>query len=113
MQLEEAFRQPHDRKSHRIPVRLPVQLRSCYRREPDYAYDLSSLGMGLATLAPVEPCLLVSLHLEVPNAAKPIDLLGRVIWATDERMGVRFLHDDARLSEYLQQLRTELRQPGN
>lgn len=105
MRLRDAAPKTRSRKSHRIPVELPVRLRTRVGREPDRALDLSACGLGLSTLAPLEPYSLISLHLDLDGEPKPVELLGRVMWATDDRMGVHFLQQDHRVARFVDQRR--------
>lgn len=93
------------RKFSRIPIRLQVQLRSYLLRAPDVASDLCEGGIRIETPYPVEPYCLVSLRIELPTSARPINMLGRVMWASATDMGVSFLYEDPSLAAYLDRLR--------
>ncbi|MEW6434550.1 MAG: PilZ domain-containing protein [Myxococcota bacterium] len=98
-------RYSQERRHPRVPVDFPVRLQTNGFRVSDRARDVSECGVGLSTTAPLPVMSLVTVRLEVPHDG-PIDLLGRVMWATKDAMGVRFEQTDARLSDSVNRLRT-------
>jgi hypothetical protein len=99
-------RYSQQRRHGRVPVDFPVQVKTEEFRVSDRARDLSECGVGLSTTRPLPLMSLVNVRLEVPYDG-PIDVLGRVMWATEDAMGVRFEQLDSRLSDSVNRLRGE------
>lgn len=95
------------RRHHRLPVDFNVHVRSPKLRLSDRACDLSEGGLGVETDEPLSLMELVSLRLECPHLAEPVDVLGRVIWTGARRMGIRFEQVDPRLHDALDRLRQD------
>ncbi len=93
------------RRYTRLPADFPVHVLADELRVNDRALDISEAGIGVRTDRPLAPMALVSLRLEVPTEPQPIDLLGRVMWATPRHMGIRFEQTDPRLGDVLFKLR--------
>lgn len=74
----------------------------------DRAVDLSEGGLGVETTEPLEPMTLVSLRLELPHLAGPVDVLGRVMWTKPGAMGIRFESSDARVFDSLSRMRRDI-----
>lgn len=96
-------------RSHlRVPADFPVQLRSDKLRMFDRARDVSEAGIGVITSQPLSPMTLVSMRLEMPHSPEPIDVIGRVMWATADSMGIRFEQSEPRLVDSLVRMRADL-----
>ncbi len=95
------------RRFNRLPADFSVMVRTGKLRLADRACDLSEGGLGLETDEPLSPMELVSLRLECPHMPEPIDVLGRVMWTTPRRMGLRFEQIDQRLHDALQRIRQD------
>lgn len=91
----------------RVPADFPVQVITDELRVNDRANDISESGIGVRTLRPLPPMALVSLRMEVPHTQAPIELLGRVMWASGKKMGIRFEQSSPQLSDALNQLRRD------
>lgn len=110
-QMMKGSRYTQERSHGRVPADFAVRLKTDDFRISDRARDVSECGVGLRTSRPLPPLTLVSLSLEVPHNDTPIDVLGRVMWATSDAMGLRFEQLDPRLSDSVERLRTELARP--
>lgn len=95
------------RRHPRVPTAFPVFVRDDAFRLSDQARDLSEVGIGVETDRPLPPMTLVTLHLEVPHAPEPVDVLGRVMWSNRRAMGIRFEHTSAALVDAVDRLRRE------
>jgi hypothetical protein len=95
------------RRHRRVPADFPVRLRSEHLRLADRAFDVSEGGVGLETREPLPPMELVSMQLECPHAERPVEALGRVIWAHGNRMGLRFEQADGHLLDAIARLRQD------
>lgn len=94
------------RRHDRMPVDFSVNLRWPGLRLPDRARDLCEGGVGVVTSEPLEPMTLVSMRLDLPHTM-PVDFLGRVVWARDGAMGLRFESSDPRLHDALKGIRAD------
>lgn len=95
------------RRFSRVPTTFPVFIRSDELRMADLAIDLSEGGMRIETGAPLPSMSLVAMRLELPRG-ESIDVIGRVMWAGQNAMGVRFEQRDPLLTETVDRLRREL-----
>lgn len=95
------------RSNARLAADFPVYLRSGELRVDDHVIDVSEMGIGIRTHRPLAPMQLVSMELRPPHASEPIEVLGRVMWATAHRMGIRFEQSDPRLSDAIWRLRQD------
>ena len=93
------------RRHVRVPTTFPVQVVSKELRLVDEARDLSEGGIGVATKRPIPPMTLVPVRLELPTEKQPVEVLGRVMWATDTAMGIRFEQTNAALTDSVERLR--------
>lgn len=97
------------RRHNRVPASFPVRVVSnSSLRLADEARDVSEGGIGVATNSPLTPMSLVPVRLEFPTAKEPIEVLGRVMWATDTAMGLRFEQPDVRLTDSIERLRAAM-----
>lgn len=97
------------RRHNRVPASFPVRVVSnSSLRLADEARDVSEGGIGVATNSPLIPMSLVPVRLEFPTAKEPIEVLGRVMWATDTAMGLRFEQPDVRLNDSIERLRAAM-----
>lgn len=95
------------RRFSRVPATFPVFIRSDELRMADYASDLSEGGVRIETDTPLPSMSLVAMHLELPRG-ESVDVIGRVMWTTNNSMGVRFEQRDPLLLETVDRLRREL-----
>ncbi len=91
----------------RVPADFPVQVITEELRVDDRAADISESGIGVVTHRPLPPMALVSLRMEVPHTTGPIEVLGRVMWANESKMGIRFEQASPLLTQALTQLRRD------
>lgn len=96
------------RRHTRVPTSFPVRLVSPSLRLADEARDLSESGIGVLTKHPLDPMTLVPVRLELPTEREPIEVLSRVMWATQDAMGLRFEQPDDRLHDSVQRLRAAM-----
>ncbi len=92
----------------RVPADFPVQVLTEELRVHDRAADLSESGIGVRTTRPLAPMSLVSLRMEPPYVDAPIEVLGRVMWAGERQMGIRFEQTEPRLMHVLTRLRQDM-----
>lgn len=104
---EQPYSYSQARRHPRFPADFLVKVRSSDQRLADRVRNLSEGGIAIDTRAPLAPMTLVQLTLEIPSEPKPIDLVGRVMWATDAAMGVRFEQSDSRVLECVDHLSRE------
>lgn len=102
--VSKSLRYTQARSFTRLPADFPVHLRTSELRVNDRANDLSEAGIGILTPRPLAPMTLVSVRLEVPHL-EPVDVLGRVMWANEHKMGLRFEKPDSRVTELVERLR--------
>lgn len=93
------------RRFSRLPADFVVHVQSDELRVNDRANDISEAGIGVITPRPLPPMSLVSMRLELPHGAEPVELLGRVMWATEHKMGIRFEQTDPRITDVVDRLR--------
>ena len=104
---ENPFSYTQARRHPRFATDFLVRVRNGEQRTSDRVRNLSEGGVAIDTRAPLAPMTLVQLTLEIPSEPKPIDLVGRVMWATDAAMGVRFEQSDSRVLECVDHLSRE------
>ncbi len=95
------------RRFARCPADFPVRVRGDGVRVNDRAADISEVGLRIETDRPLSPMTLISIRLELPHGLEPVDMLGRVMWAKEHMMGVRFEQTDPRLSDAVERLRQD------
>lgn len=91
----------------RVPADFPVQVITDELRVNDRAADISESGVGVVTRRPLPPMALVSVRMELPHSEAPIELLGRVMWANEKKMGIRFEQSSPQLGHVVTQLRRD------
>jgi len=96
------------RRHTRVPANFAVHVRTTGLRMADQARDISESGVGVATEKPLAPMTLVTLQLELPHNHGAVDVLGRVMWRTDDAMGLRFEQPDPQVLQLVERLRKEL-----
>jgi uncharacterized protein (TIGR02266 family) len=104
---EQPYSYSQARKHPRFAADFLVKVRTTDQRLSDRVRNLSEGGIAIETRSPLSPMTLVSLSLDLPTEPKPIDLVGRVMWATDSAMGVRFEQSDARVIDCVDHLAKE------
>ncbi len=95
------------RRFSRLPTDFVVHVRSDELRVNDRANDISEAGIGVLTPRPLAPMSLVSMRLELPHGAEAVEMLGRVMWATDHMMGIRFEQTDPRVTDLVYRIRQD------
>ncbi|MFT3709207.1 MAG: PilZ domain-containing protein [Archangium sp.] len=90
------------RRHERLPADLTVFVRDETLRLSDHIHDISEAGIGVDTPRPLAPMTLVSLRIECDE---PIDVLGRVMWSGEKKMGIRFEQMDPRVTMLVSKLR--------
>ena len=95
------------RRFSRCPTDFVVHVRSEELRVNDRANDISEAGIGVLTPRPLPPMSLVSMRLELPHGSEAVEMLGRVMWATDHMMGIRFEQTDPRVSDLVYRMRQD------
>lgn len=95
------------RRFSRLPTDFVVHVRSDELRVNDRANDISEAGIGVLTPRPLAPMSLVSMRLELPHGAEAVEMLGRVMWATDHMMGIRFEQTDPRVTDIVYKIRQD------
>ncbi len=104
---EQPYSYSQARRHPRFAADFLVKVRTAEQRLNDRVRNLSEGGIAIETRSPLSPMTLVNLTLELPTEPRPIDLVGRVMWSTDEAMGVRFEQIDARVIECVDHLAKE------
>jgi hypothetical protein len=95
------------RRYSRLPTDFVVHVRSDELRLSDRANDISEAGIGVITPRPLAPMSLVSMRLELPHEPEAVEMLGRVMWATDHMMGIRFEQTDPRVTNLVYRIRQD------
>ena len=95
------------RRYTRLPTDFVVHVRSDELRMNDRANDISEAGIGVVTPRPLAPMSLVSMRLELPHGSEAVEMLGRVMWATDHMMGIRFEQTDPRVTDLVYRIRQD------
>ena len=95
------------RRYARLPTDFVVHVRSDELRMNDRANDISEAGIGVVTPRPLPPMSLVSMRLELPHGSEAVEMLGRVMWATDHMMGIRFEQTDPRVTDLVYRIRQD------
>ena len=62
---------------------------------------------AVVTPRPLPPMSLVSMRLELPHGSEAVEMLGRVMWATDHMMGIRFEQTDPRVTDLVYRIRKD------
>lgn len=105
--VSKAHRYSQARCFSRLPTDFVVHVRSDELRVNDRANDISEAGIGVITPRPLAPMSLVSMRLELPHGGEAIEMLGRVMWASDHMMGIRFEQTDPRVSDVVDRIRQD------
>ncbi len=95
------------RRFSRLPTEFIVHVRSDELRVNDRVNDISEAGIGVLTPRPLPPMSLVSMRLELPHGSEAVEMLGRVMWATEHMMGIRFEQSDPRVSDLVYRIRLD------
>ena len=106
--VSKSHRYSQARRFHRVPTDFVVHVRSDELRVNERANDISEAGIGIVTPRPLAPMSLVSMRLELPHGIEPVELLGRVMWARDHMMGIRFEQTDSRVTDLVSRIRQEI-----
>jgi hypothetical protein len=105
--VSKPLRYSQARRFSRLPTDFVVHVRSDELRVNDRANDISEAGIGVLTPRPLAPMSLVSMRLELPHGAEAVEMLGRVMWASEHMMGIRFEQTDPRVSDVVDRLRQD------
>ncbi|MDP2272004.1 MAG: PilZ domain-containing protein [Archangium sp.] len=95
------------RRYLRLPTDFVVHVRSNELRVNDRVNDISEAGIGVLTPRPLPPMTLVSMRLDLPHGVEAVEMLGRVMWATDHMMGIRFEQTDPRVTDLVYRIRQD------
>ena len=106
--VSKSHRYTQARRYTRLPADFLVHVRGDDRAISDRANDISENGIGVVTPKPLPPMSLVSLKLELPHGGDTVEMLGRVMWANGEMMGIRFEQTDPRVSDVVYRIRQDL-----
>lgn len=106
--VSKSHRYTQARRFSRLPADFLVHVRSDDRAISDRANDISEVGIGVVTPKPLAPMSLVSLRLDLPHGGESVEMLGRVMWANHEMMGIRFEQTDPRVSDLVYRIRQDL-----
>lgn len=91
----------------RLPANFSVRVVSNELRVNDRVSDISEAGIGVITPRPLPLRTLVSLRLELPHGDEPVEILGRVMWAKGQTMGIRFEQRDSRVTDVVWRIRQD------
>jgi hypothetical protein len=105
--VSKSHRYTQARRFSRLPANFKVHVRSDELRINDEVNDISEAGIGVVTPRPLPPMSLVSLRLDLPHGAEPVEMLGRVMWANEHMMGIRFEQTDPRLTDVVWRIRQD------
>jgi CheY-like chemotaxis protein len=99
-----ALMQRERRRSFRVPIQLPVQLRLPGNTLVEgILLDVSETGMDVLGAQALYPSTTVMVHLTLPGETQPMELQGEVAWANPNgQSGVRFTHISELHREHLQ-----------
>jgi hypothetical protein len=106
--VSKSHRYSQARRFQRVPTDFIVHVRSDELRVNERANDISEAGIGIVTPRPLAPMSLVSMRLELPHGMEPVEMLGRVMWARDHMMGIRFEQTDSRVTDLVSRIRQEI-----
>lgn len=98
--FSKAYRYSQARKAPRLQAEFVVEVLDG-RPHVDRASDLSASGIGIRTTRPLRVMSLVMLRLRLPDGSPPLEVLGRVMWATGEGMGLRFEQAEPRITAFV------------
>jgi len=81
------------RRSFRVPVQVPVQLKVDGGPEMEgILLDLSEEGMDVLSAQPLSPSTVIQTHFLLPDGKTEVDVRGEIAWANPNgQSGVRFL----------------------
>jgi c-di-GMP-binding flagellar brake protein YcgR len=105
--VSKSHRYSQARRFSRVPTDFVVHVQSDELRVNERANDISEAGIGVVTPRPLAPMSLVSLKLELPHGVEAIEMLGRVMWATEHKMGIRFEQTDPRVTDLVSRIRQD------
>ncbi len=89
---------PEAREFTRAPIELKVDYKKLNSFFADYTKNISKGGTFIKTKKPLPIGTRFLFKLTVPQRQAPFELLGEVVWATDEGdepgMGIKFVYSD-------------------
>ena len=114
-----AAKRPERRKSARVPVEgFRVNYRTRAGSFFEFARNIGEGGLFIETEDPLSVGTFVSLHFELPESEKPVEVDGRVVWTVaygpeqPSGMGIVFdnLDDSAlcRIQQLMRELKVEI-----
>ena len=91
------------RRSYRVPVQAPVQIRVAGEDEIEgILLDVSQTGIDVLAAQALHPAALIGLRFTLPDGSVEVDAQGEVAWANSNgQSGVRFLEVPASQAEKL------------
>lgn len=105
--VSKSHRYSQARRFSRIPADFPVHLASAELRVNDRVNDISEAGIGVLTARPLPAMTLITMRLDLPHGAEPVEITGRVMWAGEHKMGIRFEHPDPRVTDVVVKIRQD------
>lgn len=96
-----------DRRYSRLPADFAVHVLDNQLHVNERACDISEVGLKVTTARPLPPRAVVAMRLDLPHGCEPVELKGRVMWATAHTMGIRFEHPDSRVTDMVYRLRQD------
>jgi uncharacterized protein (TIGR02266 family) len=99
------------RRSPRTPFNIRVHYSTVDALFADFSRNINEGGMFIETSEPCSIDTVVSLAFELPGDTAPIHTQGRVVWVSDDGMGIEFEELDAaaraRINHLVRELRTQ------
>jgi uncharacterized protein (TIGR02266 family) len=99
------------RRSPRTPFNIRVHYSTVDALFADFSRNINEGGMFIETTEPCEIDTVVNLDFELPGDTAPIRTRGRVVWVSEDGMGIEFEDLDAaaraRINHLIRELRTQ------
>ena len=93
--LSDAAVQIEKRRSPRTPFNIRVKYATVDALFADFTRNINEGGLFIETSEPCPVDTVVSLDFELPGDTAPVCTRGRVVWVSDEGMGIEFEDLDA------------------
>lgn len=115
--MGDMFRRTGEREKARVGTVVKVTYRAAGRFCTDFAENISTGGMFIATARPLPPNTMFVLEFFPPGSAQPVKAKARVVWTrtrlsapgSKRGMGVQFVDldetEEARIKEMVNELR--------
>lgn len=96
MSVDPKASSPGDRQHQRAPIELKVEYKKLNSFFADYTKNISKGGTFIKTKKPLPLGTRFLFKLSVPQRPAPFELLGEVVWSTNEGeepgMGIKFVY---------------------